>query len=124
MDQVARGAAASPALPRFQNPHSLAAQEYIAAWIQKTERIGDLNYPGDMTGQLEIRVALNADGSLESVRIVHSSGNSALDRAALRVVRLGAPYAPFSRELLQVTHRLVIRCGMNFLGEKHLSARF
>ncbi|WP_148039492.1 hypothetical protein [Acidithiobacillus sulfuriphilus] len=31
-------------LERHQPP--LAAQEYIAAWIQETERIGDLNYPG------------------------------------------------------------------------------
>ena len=77
---------------------------YIAAWIRKVEQIGEMNFP-DIARKLNVStgpvldVAIRADGSLKDIRIVRSSGHAELDRAAQRIVRLGAPYAPFPPQL-------------------------
>ena len=42
---------------------------------------------------------INKDGSLQQMRIVQSSGHKVLDQAALNIVRLSAPFAPFSSDL-------------------------
>jgi TonB family protein len=61
-------------------------------------------------------VAIRADGSLQEVRVVRSSGYPELDQAAQRIVRLGAPYAPFPSSLrrkygvLQIARTLALRC--------------
>lgn len=79
---------------------------YIAAWIRKVERIGEMNFP-DIARKLNasagpvLDVAIGADGSLKDIRIVRSSGHPELDRAARRIVELGAPYAPFPPQLRQ-----------------------
>ncbi|HRD64587.1 MAG TPA: TonB family protein [Candidatus Competibacter sp.] len=79
---------------------------YIAAWVRKVEQIGEMNFP-EIARKLNLNtgpvldVAIRADGTLKEVRIVRSSGNAELDQAAQRIVRLGAPYAPFSSELRQ-----------------------
>jgi protein TonB len=79
---------------------------YIAAWIRKVERIGEMNFP-DIARKLNVSagpvldVAIGADGSLKDIRIVRSSGHPELDRAARRIVELGAPYAPFPPQLRQ-----------------------
>lgn len=77
---------------------------YMEGWRQKVERIGNLNYPGEarqrgIYGTLVMHVAVRADGSLEGARIVRSSGHEVLDQAALRIVELAAPFAPFPPDL-------------------------
>ena len=124
MNQAAKALTASPPLPKFKNPHSLVAQEYIAAWIQKVERIGDLNYPGDLTGELVLRATINEDGQLAGVELLGSSGNTELDNAAERIIRIAAPYAPFSKELKSQTHKLEITTHMIFLGARNMNANF
>lgn len=74
---------------------------YLDAWRRKVERIGQLNYPAEakaqgLGGTLTLRVSIAADGALNDVRVVRGSGHAVLDAAALRIVRLAAPYAPFS----------------------------
>ena len=73
---------------------------YMEAWRRKVERIGNLNYPAaakerGLYGSLILHVAVRADGSLERVRVVRSSGHDALDQAAVRIVELAAPFSPF-----------------------------
>jgi protein TonB len=73
---------------------------YMEAWRRKVERIGNLNYPAaakerGLYGSLILHVAVRADGSLERVRVVRSSGHDALDQAAVRIVKLAAPFSPF-----------------------------
>ena len=78
---------------------------YYSQWKDKVERIGTINYPeearGRVYGDLALRVTLNADGTIynDEVEITRSSGSQILDRAARRIVRLGAPYGRFSDEL-------------------------
>jgi len=77
--------------------YALAA--YLDAWKQKIERIGTLNYPpearGKLYGAVVIFVELRAeDGSLYNAEISKSSGHKVLDQAALRILRMSAPFGP------------------------------
>jgi protein TonB len=86
---------------------------YIEDWRLKIERIGELNYPQAardrrIYGSLVATVSIRADGSLESVDINRSSGEKILDRAAIRIVHLGAPYAPFPPDIAKDTDVLSI----------------
>jgi periplasmic protein TonB len=73
--------------------------EYLAAWKARMERLGTLNFPtvarGQRSGNPVLEVALGADGHLEGVEVTRSSGHSALDQAAVELVRLASPFDPF-----------------------------
>lgn len=76
---------------------------YMEAWRAKVERVGNLNYPDEarrekLSGSLILDVALNADGSINELTVRRPSGHQVLDDAAVRIVRLAAPYAPFPEE--------------------------
>jgi periplasmic protein TonB len=82
-----------------------ALAPYLDAWKQKIERIGTLNYPdaarGRIYGAVVIYVELRADdGSLYNAEISRSSGHKVLDEAALRILRMAAPFGPIPREAL------------------------
>ena len=61
--------------------------------------MGTLNYPeaarGRVYGSLLLSVTIRADGTVEKVSVHRSSGHALLDEAAVRIVKLAAPYAPF-----------------------------
>ena len=72
---------------------------YNQAWVAKVERVGNINYPEEvrrkkLVGDLIMTVGINQDGSVESIYISESSGKAELDQAAIRIVRLAAPYSP------------------------------
>ncbi|WP_411834198.1 energy transducer TonB [Pseudoxanthomonas mexicana] len=76
-----------------------AYANYLRAWVDRAERIGNLNYPDEarrkrLAGQLVISVAVRRDGSVEQSRIIRSSGIPLLDSAALRIVELAEPFPP------------------------------
>ena len=76
---------------------------YFEAWRQKVERIGALNYPesakaGNL-GALRLTVSLNKEGNIKEIIINKTSGNKELDEAAIKIVRLGEPYAVFSTKM-------------------------
>lgn len=100
---------------------------YLDAWRTKVERIGNLNYPDEakrrnISGNLLLDVAINADGSLNDVRLLRSSGYKMLDDAALRIVHLAAPFAPFSEEMRRDTDVLHITRNWEFLDSNRLEA--
>ncbi|PID43739.1 MAG: energy transducer TonB [Proteobacteria bacterium] len=77
---------------------------YMKAWLEKVERIGNLNYPEEarrreIYGRLRLLVALYANGSVKEITVMHSSGHKILDDAAIRIVRLAAPFSPFPEEV-------------------------
>lgn len=85
---------------------------YLARWRARVEQVGNSLY-GDLTrssgdGDVRLLVTVDARGNLEDARIIRSSGNTALDLAALATVRRAAPFPPFPRELAEVTERLDI----------------
>ena len=73
---------------------------YVDNWRQKVERVGNLNYPAEararrIYGSLLLTVAIKADGEVETVEVERSSGHKVLDQAAIRIVRLSAPFERF-----------------------------
>jgi len=87
--------------------------QYIENWRAKVERVGELNYPQaardqKIYGTLVVTVSIKSDGSLEGVEINRPSGQRILDAAALRIVRLAAPFAPFPADIARDTDILSI----------------
>ncbi|MEE7559992.1 energy transducer TonB, partial [Xanthomonas sp. Kuri4-2] len=90
-----------------------AYANYLRAWVDRAERVGNLNYPDEarrrrLGGKVVISVGVRRDGSVESSRVLVSSGTPLLDAAALRVVQLAQPFPPLPRteddiDILQVT---------------------
>lgn len=75
---------------------------YLREWVDRVERIGNLNYPDEarqrrIGGVVVINVGVRRDGSLEKAQIVQSSNIPMLDQAALRIAQLAAPYPPLPR---------------------------
>lgn len=98
---------------------------YLDAWRRKVERVGNLNYPDEakrrkLHGNLVLHVAIRADGSIDSLRILHSSGHKLLDDAAIRIVKLAAPFAPFPPDILNETDILDITRTWRFLSSNRL----
>ena len=77
--------------------------QYVEDWRQKVERIGTLNYPeaarGRLYGSLLLSVTIRSDGTVERVGVHRSSGHKVLDEAAVRIVKMAAPYAPFPPDI-------------------------
>ncbi len=98
---------------------------YMEAWRRKVERIGNLNYPDEarqkkLYGNLLLHVAIRADGSVERVRILKSSGHKLLDDAAARIVRMAAPYSPFPPDIHRDVDVLDITRTWQFLNSNRL----
>ncbi|MCG8380450.1 MAG: energy transducer TonB [Proteobacteria bacterium] len=96
---------------------------YMEAWRSKVERVGNLNYPEkarqqNLSGSLVLDVALNADGSINEITIRRSSGEKILDDAAIRIVELAAPYAPFPQHIKDETDILHIMRTWQFINNK------
>lgn len=77
---------------------------YMDAWRRRVERVGNLNYPEEavqrgLSGSLLLEVALNPDGTVEDIVLRRSSGRPILDDAAVRTVRLAAPFARFPQSI-------------------------
>lgn len=77
---------------------------YLNVWKARVERIGTLNFPRaawlqGVTTHPVIEVAIAADGELREVLIRSSSGYEALDRAAVDIVHIAAPFEPFPAAL-------------------------
>ncbi len=81
--------------------------QYAEDWRQKIERVGTLNYPdaarGKLYGSLLLSVTIRADGNVDSVEVLRSSGHRVLDEAARRIVQLAAPYAAFPPDIRKDT---------------------
>ncbi len=78
--------------------------KYIDDFRLKIERIGTLNYPEEARARkiyasMQVTVGIKADGEVESVEVNRSSGYKFIDQAAVRIVRLSAPFAPFPADI-------------------------
>ena len=108
--------------------HREVAAAYEQAWQVKIERIGNLNYPDEarrqgLSGSLLLAVAINKDGSVYSVQILQSSGQSVLDEAAKKIIELSAPFADLPEELQSEADILVITRTWRFNGDYHFETR-
>ena len=108
------------------NSHKYKAAAYERTWQDKVERIGNLNYPHEarkknLSGALLLSVGINRDGTVYNVKVHRSSGHTVLDDAAVRIVRLAGPYAPFPRELAEEAEILVITRTWKFFDNDRLT---
>ncbi|OHE58396.1 MAG: energy transducer TonB [Thiobacillus sp. GWE1_62_9] len=86
------------------NVREYAFARYVEDWVTKVERVGNVNYPEaarrqGIYGSLKLTVSIFANGRIEKVEIDRSSGSKILDAAAVRIVELAAPYAPFPEDM-------------------------
>jgi len=102
---------------------------YLESWRRKVEKIGNLNYPDEakrrkLYGNLLMHVAVRADGTIEKISVRRSSGHRLLDDAAVRIVRMAAPFAPFPPEIREEVDVLDITRTWQFLdGNTLFSSR-
>lgn len=96
--------AENPASDRRDGPAGPSTREsslatYLDGWRRRVERIGTLNFPADaldrgFSNNPTLEVTIDADGRLEAIVVRESSGNAALDQAALTILRSAAPFEP------------------------------
>ncbi|WP_459206930.1 energy transducer TonB [Pseudomonas sp. MLB6B] len=96
---------------------------YKEDWRKKIERIGNLNYPEQarnqkLYGSLRLLVSINRDGSLHEVLVLESSGQPLLDQAAQRIVRMSAPFAPFTGDLAEFDRLEIVRTWRFARGDR------
>lgn len=101
---------------------------YMREWINRVERIGNLNYPDrarrqQLSGTLILDVVIDSDGRLLNTDLRRSSGHRVLDDAAKRIVRLAAPYSAFPAELKRETDVIHITRSWEFLNTNKLKTR-
>lgn len=101
---------------------------YMEAWRAKVERVGTLNYPAaardaGITGSLRMAVEIRANGSLGKVEISRSSGFPLLDKSALRIVKMAAPFAPLPTSITKEADLLVIVRTWQFTQDSALTSR-
>ena len=77
---------------------------YLDSWRRKIERVGTINFPDaarreKLSGTPVIEVTIGSDGKLLQTVVRRSSGHAEIDEAAMRILKLAAPFDPFPREL-------------------------
>jgi len=107
-----------------------AGAAYHDGWRRKVERIGNLNYPQEakqkrINGSLMLSVDINPDGSVppDGIVISRSSGHKILDDAAIKIVRLAAPYAAIPEDVLQGYDMITIIRTWKFETDRGLLSR-
>jgi protein TonB len=103
---------------RVKRITSVAAREsvdaaYLNDWRLRVEAVGNKYYPEaslryGIYGSLRLLVVIRYDGTLEDIRVLSSSGHTVLDDAAVKIVRMAAPFAPFPAELRAEADKLEI----------------
>lgn len=128
LDQQTRSYADQPRVRRLTAASAKQSVDaaYLLDWRQRLEAVGNKYYPEasiryGIFGDVRLMVVILQDGSLEQVRVLSSSGYAVLDEAAIKVVRMAAPYSPFPPELKATTDKLEIIRTWQYL-ENQLSS--
>jgi len=101
---------------------------YMDSWRAKVERVGNINYPDearrrDLSGSLLLDVAINPDGSVREITVRRTSGHKILDDAAVRIVELASPFAPFPDDFRKEIDILHVTRTWKFLNNASFSSR-
>jgi protein TonB len=129
LDEQTRTLADRPRVRRLTaaSAKQSADAAYLLDWRQRLEAVGNKYYPQasvryGMYGDLRLLVVIRQDGSLEDIKVLSSSGYAVLDEAAIKIVRMAAPYSPFPAELKATTDKLEIVRTWHF-RENQLSSK-
>lgn len=108
------------------NTKEVAIAAYYLSFEQRIQRLGELNFPRangkKLYGELDISIPIFHDGSIYErdggPKIIRSSGNSLLDKAALNIIRRAAPFGRFPPNMrLKYTDVWVLTAHFNFTKE-------
>lgn len=102
------------------NTLAAVAAPYLEAWRERIEVVGNKHYDALVPlyikkGQLTLAVTLNADGNIQAIRFLQRSRYPELDAAALKMIRLAAPFPPFPPALHKRTDRLTFPYKWTFI---------
>ena len=111
-----------------RNTKDIKYAAYMEAWRAKVERIGNLNYPGavgdnNLSGTLLLEVAIDKKGKVVEIIIKRPSGKKLLDRAAIDIVNLAAPYSPFPESIASETDIIHIARTWKFVDKLNVNER-
>ncbi len=93
--------------------------EYMVSLREKINKVGTDFYNKQahlkkIVGLLIFNVAINPDGTIHSIEIKNPSKFRALDEAALRIIHLAAPFAPFTEHIRKETDILHVTRILEF----------
>lgn len=99
--------------------HEATSAKYMYRWVEKVERMGNLNYPdavrrNKLAGAVVMTVGILKNGAIESILVEESSGQRILDDAAKRIVQLASPFEPLVGQLGEETDILYITRTWDF----------
>jgi periplasmic protein TonB len=94
---------------------------YLDGWRRKIERVGTMNFPDaarrqKLSGTPVIEVTIGSDGKLLETVVRRSSGHAEIDEAAMRILKLAAPFDPFPGDLAGKHDEIRIAYEWQFLG--------
>lgn len=128
LDEQSRNYARMPRVRRLTGVSTQQSVDaaYLLDWQRRAEAVGNKYYPEasvryGLYGSLRLLAVIRYDGSLEDIRVLSSSGYAVLDEAAVKTVRMAAPYAPFPPQLRATTDKLEIIRTWTY-GDKGLSS--
>ena len=106
-----------PRVLTLSSASTIAAADanYVHQWRDRVETVGNRHYPQlardkRLYGDVRLLVRLQANGVVEEISILASSGSAILDRAAIESIRLASPFEPFPKALANKYDRIdVIR---------------
>jgi len=114
---------------RFVSPSTVEAVDalYYDILSKRLEDFGTRQFPESrgqkLYGRLVMNLTIDASGNLIDAVIVEPSESKELDQRALAIVRSAAPFAKFTRAMLQRSERIEFtRVGFNFTRDGSVSA--
>ena len=121
LDRQRQAIAKRPRIRRITSVATRASADaaYLNEWVRKVELVGNRNFPQEaiqqrILGQLRLATTLRPDGTILAVEVLQASGYNILDRAALEIVHLAAPFPPFPAEIRKDADQLEIIRTLHF----------
>lgn len=83
---------------------------YLALFRQKVEQIATRNFPTDALsknqfGNVTLKVVINSNGTLKSVRVMNAAPYDVLNKAAERSVYEAAPFSPIPKPVIEAGYQ-------------------
>ena len=100
---------------------------YYDRFRRRIEDKGTENFPETsgrkMNGELTLAVTVNFDGRIHQVEMVEGSGNRALDRRAMAIVRSAGPFGRFSPAMRRQAEQIWVVSRFKFTRDETLESR-
>ena len=109
-NQTAMNALADPFAAYLAAFHRNLHMEFAHDFLESLPALGELGNPDLVT---KVEIVVNADGTLDRVGVVKSSGNLMYDFGAFNAVQRGAPYPPPPEKIRSTDGRVYMRWALH-----------